>query len=222
MKYVLYTIFILLTAILLIGQRFGFVWAGGTGYIAERRAGIVAIVGEPDVDRIGKTRIAQLWQSVARGETIRTGVGERVLLQLDFANTIALDENTDVMIEENNLHAIRVKLLRGRVYADTHVTDRHDENPDWAKTISIDTKASRTTIETGSVTIVNYDFLDRVSIAPIETEAEIVVGGDMMFNSTTPVIIDDAYGNMLDENAPFSMSSPDVIDFYQWVQNGRD
>ena len=205
-------IFVLLVATLLVGQRFGFGWAGGSGYVPSQSARIIAMVGTPTIDRNGTVRGAGLWQSVRRGETVRTVAGQRIKLQLDLGHSVSLDENTDVTIEENDADGIRLKLIRGRVYADATPIDG------LAKTLSIDTLASRSTITTGAITVVNYDFLWKVSIAPIDTEADVVVGGDMDFPTRSPININDATANVIGGAASFNMSAPDVADFYAWVK----
>src|SRR5690348_16788070 len=110
MKYALPATFGILVATLLVGQRFGFAWAGGTGYVPENEAGVVAMVGTATIDRNGTVRDAELWKPILRGETIKTGENVRVKLQLNFADTIALDRNTDVTIEENDTDGIRLRL----------------------------------------------------------------------------------------------------------------
>ncbi|MEI6510547.1 MAG: FecR domain-containing protein [Candidatus Uhrbacteria bacterium] len=205
-------LFVLMVTTLLVGQRFGFAWAGGSGYVPSQLAGIVAMVGTPTVDHAGTIRDAVLWKSVARGETVRTIAGQRVKLQIALGHSVSLDENTDVTVEENDADGIRLKLLRGRVYADATPIDG------LAKTLSIDTLASRSTITTGAITVVNYDFLWKVSIAPIDTEADVVVGGDMDFPTRSPMNVNDATANVIGGAASFNMSAPDVADFYAWVK----
>ncbi len=218
MKYVPHAIFAFLVMSLLVGQRFGFVWAGGTGYILERNAGIVALIGEPRIDRMGETRAAELWHSVDRGETIVTQSTERLMLQLDFTHTIALDENTTITIVENTREAIRIHLTKGRIYADTHVTDGSETNDQVATQLSIWTDRTESSIESGAMTVVNYDFLEKVSVLPINTIVTITTKSEPTFTTIHPITIDDVYGEILEPNATFNVNAPDVVDFYEWAR----
>jgi hypothetical protein len=216
MKNALIATFCILVAALLIGQRFGFVWAGGSGYDPERVSGIIGLVGVPTIDRVGKERDAVLWQSVQRGEMVRTGPGQRVMIQLSFADVVSLDENTDLIVETNTTDAIVLKLIRGRVYLDTHTAADSSGEP-----VTIKTNFTRSTIRYGALSVVNYDFLETVSVIPLETTADIIVRNNNPFTSDKAVNIHETNPVSVVETI-FDPTAGTIAGFYDWAIAGEN
>jgi len=213
MKNGLIATFGLLVTILLIGQRLGFVWAGGTGFVPEREAGVTEMVGTVEIDRNGTIRDAQIWHPVKRGEIVRTGPGERVRLQLSFAHEVALDENTDLTIASNTTDEIVLRLGRGRIYLDAHTDAISDRT--WADHVTVDTNFTRSTIQYGALSVVNYDFLETVSIIPVGTPALILVENSQVFSTEKPVDIHETSPVSIVETR-FDPSAGAAADFYAW------
>lgn len=213
MKYVPHAMFVTIVAVLLVGQRLGFAWAGGTGYVPERDAGVVGMVGTADVDRNGTIRDAELWQPVRRGETVRTGPGERVRLRLSFAHEIAMDENTDLTVVTNTTNGIVVRLSRGRIYANTHMGP--DTENVWGA-LDVETNFTRSTIAYGAMSVVNYDFRETVSIAPVDTPVNIALDDGQSFATEKPVDIHETPPVSVTETT-FDPTSGSAAEFYDWA-----
>lgn len=152
--YLLLTLILVCTVLavtLLIGQRFGFTWAGGDGY-------------QPSIDIV----IEETGELIRRGETISTATSER--LKASVSNVqLALDENTDLEIIRTNNEELELFLHRGRLHLDsTAASDL---------TIKVRSKMVRTELlERGQVSFVYYDFRDTLSIIPFNnTEVEFSV-----------------------------------------------
>lgn len=214
MKYAPHAILAVLVAALLGGQRFGFAWAGGTGYVPERGAAVIEMTGIAAIDRNGTVRDAELWHAVRRGETIRTGPGERARLQLSFAHEIALDENTDLTITSNTTDGIVVRLSRGRIYVNTHM-DANTERV-WGDHVTVETNFTSSTIRYGALSVVNYDFRETVSVAPVGTAADISVENGDSLSTEKPVDIHETSPVSITE-ASFDPSSGAAADFYAWA-----
>ena len=198
----------ILVALLLIGARLQFGWAGGDGYKPQEPAGILAIVGTPDIDREGSHRAAVQTGSLLRGETIRTGFGERVKLQCNFGYQVWLDENTDLAVVENTKDRVVLRLIRGRIYADTQ------EFTDIPEGLTVQTNDVRATVKTGKLHVVNYDFLETVSIAPIETTASVSVHGGLPFFSPTALSIHETDPVSVTQS-DFNMAAAPA--FMEWI-----
>ncbi len=184
MKYAPHAIFALIVVTLLVGQRFGFVWAGGNGYIPQRT---VAIVGSD--------------ATYQRGQTISTKAGEREKLSV-AAVLIALDENTTLTIENAQDGKVSVKLSRGRLYASGPLT--------------VTTNFTSTTIASGAISVVNYDFLETVTVAPLGTSAMVTTKGSAPIDIQKPVNVHETPPVSIIKT-PFDTNAASVADFYHYA-----
>lgn len=185
MKYAPHAILAVLVATLLVGQRLGFVWAGGDGYRAQPGA-IVVGSGE----------------KIERGEWIMTGAAERIKITIGTTTEIALDQNTDLVLVDTDEDNPVVHLRRGRIYASGPLT--------------VNTNFTSTQIANGAVSVVNYDFRETVSIAPVETVAMISIDTDQSFQTEKPVDIHETSPVSVIETM-FDPSSGAAADFYSWA-----
>ncbi|OGL95202.1 hypothetical protein A2348_02675 [Candidatus Uhrbacteria bacterium RIFOXYB12_FULL_58_10] len=195
MKYAPIAIFSVLLASLLIGQRFGFVWAGGSGYDPETGA----------YDASGTY--------YDRGETVSTAEQDRTYLRVGTPGDIAmlaelwLDHDTEIILDQTNSKRVTVRIIRGRVFAVAH---------DAQHPFTITTNAVQSTIFGGSLSVVNYDFRETVSVIPINTTALVLVKNAEVFETEKPVDIHETSPvSILDTT--FDPSSGAAADFYAWA-----
>ena len=154
---VLIGLFFFGTAALLIGQRFGFRWAGGEGYARQEPFQIARVEGVATVDRAGVMRDARAGEVLLRGETLRTEAGGRVLLYAgDQRAYLALDERTDVRLESLSDRGAVIKLGRGRIVT---LSTRLP--------FTVSTNHTEHSFKDGRVSFVNYDFRSDVSVLPL-------------------------------------------------------
>lgn len=100
-------VFLLLAAGLLVGQRFGFVFAGGTGYEKGLTARIVS--SPPTLSSQGGEG-----DTFTRGETIRTDALQQTL-DLAGLGTVFLDTQTTLTLERFSQDEVLLRLETGRV-----------------------------------------------------------------------------------------------------------
>jgi hypothetical protein len=192
-------LFVLMVTTLLVGQRFGFAWAGGDGYRPQRIA-TISQVSPPD--RQEGSGVVVLNATYRRGETVSTGPGERKRIVV-ATQSIALDENTDVVLNDLRDDSLAIRLVRGRIYVDGRVT--------------VTTNFTSTTITSGAISIVNYDFLETVSIAPLQNALAIVmVAKTEVFTTKKPVNVHETPPVSTVE-IPFDVTAASVAEFYQWA-----
>ncbi|NBS41684.1 hypothetical protein EBS80_03405 [bacterium] len=188
-------IFGVLIAILLIGQRFGFVWAGGTGYAPEFGA------------------ISDRGVRYARGETVATDANERTALRIGTPGDIAaladmwLDQNTTVILESTNDNGVTVRLVRGRLYAVAH---------DPSDPLSVTTNFTRSETVGGALSVVNYDFRETVSIIPTRGSATVRIRGMDAFETEKPVDVHETQPVSVTD-ASFEPNAGAAADFYKWA-----
>ena len=96
-------------------------------------------------------------QTFRRGETLETKKEETLLLQIGN-NRVGLDQNTTIIFQDLNAAAPILKFTRGRIYVDA----RGD------KPLFVDTNYIENIIQKSSATLVNFDFLEKVQIIPLE------------------------------------------------------
>lgn len=195
MKYTLPAMFGVIVAVLLIGQRFGFVWAGGTGYVPELGA------------------ISDSGVRYVRGETVATGADERTALRIGVPGDIAaladiwLDQNTTLILESTNDNGVTVRLVRGRLYSVAH---------DPSHPLSVTTNFTRTEIVGGALSVVNYDFRETVSIIPTRGTATVRVQGMDAFETEKPVDVHETQPVSVTD-ATFDPNAGAAADFYRWA-----
>jgi hypothetical protein len=106
----------LLVATLLVGQRLGFAWAGGPGYVPPQVATVKSLEGSATADALGKIRTLKAGDQVRRGEIVETSGG---YAELDFKNgsRLGLDAGTDAALEAMTDAEVDVRTTHGRLIA---------------------------------------------------------------------------------------------------------
>jgi len=203
----------LLASVLLVGQQLHAPWAGGDGRVHIAIAAIRQ-EGAATVDRNGTVRPVSLHESIRRGEVVRTDAGGRMVLQIGFCHTLALDENTDVRLDDLVPGTYRVHLARGRAYLDTHL-ETPSENPDCGP-LTITTNKTETAVVSGKLAIVNYDFKQTVGIAPVDTVAAVVVGSETGYVLKSAVEITETDPPQITD-VLFDPTSGAAAEFYAWA-----
>ena len=187
----------LIITILLIGQAFHFSWAGGQGYLPQKSVFILGIEGEVIAQKNGKDRRVSAGEKISRGEMIKTSSDSRILLRTSDNIDIALDQNAVMRLDNLQKERLSVFLSGGRlmIYRNEALSP-----------IEIKTKLFSHTWETGNVTLINYDFLQRIRVIPF--------GGKVK--------------NAFDENA-YALENTEPIDLLlneealiAWKQGKRD
>ena len=147
--------FVLLVSSLLIGQRYGAVWAGGVRIIQTESVEVVQMFGQATVDRAGKTKTIQSGDHLIRGETIKTGDVAHVLLQTPSGIVFALDERSEVTLDQLIVDKdFSLRLIKGRI-----IMNGNERTP-----ITIKTNRTTSAFTEGGISLVNYDFLETVGI----------------------------------------------------------
>lgn len=141
-------IFFLGIALLLIGARFGFTWAGGQGY--EKSMSVtVEIYSQQNKNET----------EVKRGQLVKTNTGETAIIRIGERIVIAVDERTDVVVEKMYASEVELFLRGGRILA---------KKSSETEKLTISSPETSDFITSGSVTAVRYDSLNRTDIAPLE------------------------------------------------------
>lgn len=138
-------LFCVLLATLLIGQRFGFIWAGGEGY-------------EPNLP----VRNVHSGAEYARGEAIET-TDSPTLLAIGKDTLVALDVNTTITLNTLKEEQIVIRFPRGRIYIDRE---------EALGTFHVRTNYHESVFSMGRASFVNYDFREIVSVIPINTNIQ--------------------------------------------------
>jgi hypothetical protein len=141
-------VFIFLIFFLLVGARFNFTWAGGSGY--ERPMTATVETYSPG-DKNETT--------VKRGQLIKTGSGETAVVQIGERIIVAVDERSDVVLDKLFPSEVKLTLRGGRILAKT---SRETEK------LTISSPETSDFITSGLITAVRYDALDRTDIVPLE------------------------------------------------------
>lgn len=148
--------FCALLTTLLIGQRFGATWAGGEGVIKNLDVVIAEIQGSLKIIHDAKTKVVTTNDVLTRGEVIQTGDDGYVRFMIGQHITVGMAERTTLTLKNITSDNLRILVTRGRIMVEqTGSTPLH-----------IQTNFTDTTLESGAITLVNYDFLETVMIAP--------------------------------------------------------
>ncbi len=209
-EHVLAAVFFFLVAALVVGQRFGFRWAGGEGYQTPREARVLQLQGSGTVDRDGTKRPLTVGGAVARGETVATNAGGYALLAFD-GERIALDERTTATVDENDAGGVRVDLMQGRVLVDTRRTS--DGPP-----ITVKTGNATSSVARGALSVVFYDFLWQADVWPLRATMTVASPADGSLASSTALRVStDGAAKATPSAADFD-HGPSAA-FYRWTQS---
>ncbi|MFH1089530.1 MAG: hypothetical protein V1716_03855 [Candidatus Uhrbacteria bacterium] len=204
-------IFFIVLSGLLISARFGFIFAGGEGYIKSLPVTIEVVEGKTQVDRAGKIRTVETSDSVTRGEKIMVGENSRAFIRIGENITVALDQQTDIVLEQLFPTQVEIKIVRGRLLASTSM--------ETEKLIVTSPKATGE-IAAGSMTVVRYDFLDKTTYATIGSPVFIDVLGGQTFQLNNSQALDI---NELNPAQPvlseFNPQASSAAGFYEWAED---
>ncbi len=187
---------------LLVGARFGFMWAGGTGYVAPVPVIVTALNGHVTVDHFGKLRDASINSPLSRGEIVHVddGYGE---LKID-GSTLSMAARTDVELVSLTPDKVEVRVQRGRIALEHALNTNR---------ILIDAGPGHLSLgNTGWLSVVHYDFRGTVTIAPMgATVSAEMPGLDALTTSSpfsyvywnTPHTTDAAFDASSGSTAPF-------------------
>jgi len=143
---ILATFFLISIFVLLIGTRFNFTWAGGSGY--EKPMVATAKIYSNGL----KNEI-----EVQRGQLIKTTSNETAIIYIGERIIITINERTDVVIEKLFPSEVEITLRGGRLWAKTSSE---------TEKLTISSPETSDFITSGSVTAVRYDSLNKTDITP--------------------------------------------------------
>jgi len=120
MKTAQITILVLTIAILttlLVGQRFGFTWAGGEGYVTPMLATVIELEGEAGTINVTE-RLLKPGDELSRGERVETKLDSTLQIKL-LETTLELDQNTEIFFRQLNENQIIIEIARGDMSVDS-------------------------------------------------------------------------------------------------------
>lgn len=210
-KYLPPASFALLIGILLIGQRFGFLWAGGEGYEPNLPIEILEVQdaedGQADVFVTTPGREGQgLGFTAKRGQTLHTESG-RALIQIGDTR-IAVDERTDLEFVATTEDAVVLRMPRGRIYVD---------RPTAEGTFTLKTNYSESTFRAGTASFVNYDFREVVSVIPITGSISVTTAQDGNMEETQVPLDVHETEPVTRTNTLFNITEGAGAEFYAWA-----
>lgn len=150
-----------------------------------------------------------------RGETFLTGPDEYAHLKTTSQDrSIALDENTTIELQQSDKDSFRIKLIRGRI-----IVDNHFDNI----TTEVVTNFTKHTMRSGgAVSFVNYDFLEMVSVFPLDGSVEsIATKTNKLYHPEPGINIHETEPVEVTETA-LDYSNPTIAGFYSWYQESFD
>lgn len=210
-KYWIAVLFFVLAALLIIGQRFDFRFAGGTGYQAPVFATVIAMQGTGAINHNGTIRPLTAASQIARGEIVTTNPGGYVMLHLFHGGSqngwVSLDERSTLTIVENDTDGIQLNLGSGRLLA-------AEQNGSF----KIKTGQVESSMESGSMSVINYDFLWQADIWPIKTSVTVTSPADGTFNASSGVQV-STNGSAKETSLAEDFTHGPSAAFYTWVQN---
>lgn len=199
--------FVILSISLIIGQRLGFSFAGGNGYEPRLSAKADIIEGVVTTNRAGKVDTLTLDHSIQRGEIIQTSPQARTLLRFP-GGTIGLDQQTDLRIDELKEDQLDIHVARGRIMID------------FERPLNISTGLTNTTLVEGSLSLIHYDFLEKVSIIPFNNPVSIILDSDEPFITESPVDI-EGKPLLISQLESFDPKQSSAKEFYEWFDQKK-
>ncbi len=212
MKYAPHAIFLALVAILLVGARFGFAWAGGSGHVSTLSVFLQDATGPVTAERNGVVRTLALDDRIYRGETIATAPGSFAQLTIsDFSHivTVGMDERTSLTVDALTVTKPELFLHGGRI--ETFMDGTVDG-------LNVRTNFTRSSLGKGRASFVNYDFKEAVAIVPIvgsvtttatKTDETRTTATAIGIHETDPVAFDEI---------GFNRDAATVKPFYDWIE----
>lgn len=206
--------FALIVATLLVGQRFGFVWAGGTGYVSTLSVFLQDATGPVTVERNGTVRTLAVGVNdrIYRGETITTAPGS--FAQLEFNDYfhgfgVGMDERTTLTVDATVVTEPQLFLHAGRIETFMDGT---------VESLLVRTNFTRSRLGKGRASFVNYDFKETIGIVPIVGPVNITTTKNKQtLTTSTPVGIHETDPVTVDEIG-FNREAGSVKLFYDWIE----
>jgi hypothetical protein len=200
----------ILLGMLLIGQIFGCKWAGANGYQKKDKIMVQDLVGEVFADQAGNRRKLQKDDELKRGETIFTEPEAQILLQTTSGIKIALHERAQLNLQQLQLNKTILFLEKGRLMVLA--------KKEGLSNITILTSKTEEHFTRGAISVVNYDFLQKVRVIPLnDTDVEVVFKSDQIMHIKTPIDILET--NFQITQANFDGNEPPLKLFYDWAIN---
>jgi len=205
-------LFVLLVATLLVGQRFGFAWAGGPGYVSTLSVFLQDATGPVTAERNGVVRTLSVDDRIYRGETIVTAPGSFAQLTIsDFSHiiTVGVDERTTLTVDDVAVTEPELFLHAGRI--ETFMDGTVDD-------LFVRTNFTRSQLGKGRASFINYDFKETVGIVPIVGNVSITATKNKQtLTTSTPVGIHETDPVTVDEIG-FNREAGAVKPFYDWIE----
>lgn len=200
--------FLVLTATLIVGQRFGFTWAGGAGYEVPLHADVTdassLMVVESETGFAHRNAV--VGEHVARGETLWTTDG---FARVDLAGfgTVWMDQKTNIVFERLSANEIVLRVDTGHIAVKAGVVPIE---------VRMDVVSAHVT--DGTSQFINYDQWRRVTVLPVNGSVDIWHRGETPMSTTTGVdVLYDTPGMK-----PFSNNPPVAAPvFVSWMESAR-
>lgn len=205
--------FLVLTTALIVGQRFGFTWAGGTGYEAPVQATITDATDASASRMIIESRKdffthrnSVAGDRVARGEKIWTTDGF-ARVNLAGYGTVWMDQKTGLTLERLSAKEIILRVDTGRIAVDAGAVPID---------VRLDIISAR--IANASSQFINYDQWRRATVLPVNGSVDIWHRGETPMSTAAGVdVLYDAPGVK-----PFSNNPPVAAPvFVSWMESIR-
>lgn len=177
---------------LLVGLRFDAVLAGGQGYVPHGSAQLVRSL-QPEGCAASSV--------VKRGEYLETCDGQFTEYALGDVK-IALDENTEVVLQDGRNGQVAITLIQGRIVVHGPVTVHVRQTDIGVR---------------GTTTLVHYSWLYQLDISPIAGDFTVYrEGTSTAYSSATSVDTAQPY-DQTKTDVDFSLTSESVARFYTWA-----
>ncbi len=147
----------------------------------------------------------QTGDKLSRGEVVSTD-GEFASITLG-ENTLYLAYSTTISLERIFEDDLIVTLKRGRM-----VVDAHGPTP-----LVIETNFTESLLHESKATFINYDFLETVHVAPIDSSVQITINDTGEFLVTPSAIAIVETPPITYQAIEVNLATAGVIDFYTWA-----
>lgn len=193
-------------AILMLAQMMGVSLSTLQGPTPTIDVRIGHVEGTVSVDRNGDHRAAKEGDHLRRGEIVRSGEDGYATLVIGPGALIGLDVRTDLTLDALNDRPT-FHITRGRIAARAH--------QDVRRLTFVTNETSTTLLNRGSLTIVQYDFLNQVVIAPLhDTPLSVIAGDEFTTITTTPLQVIE-YPIVLATDTTFTPNTSTSAAFYE-------
>ena len=194
--------FVILVVALLVGQRLGFEFTGGSGFHAPLSLQRLETVGTVTETRDNIS--GPVSDNPPRGATIATDVASRAKFS-QGSLTLWMSEDTVLQINKLETDSVEFRIIKGRIII---------SNGKRSRQVTVITDKTQTTFTEADISIVNYDFLQKVSVIPLSGSFTASVDGGSSVTTPMPVDISEAEATITFTS--FSPSGSAAQEFYAW------